>query len=47
MEEGDAITVVWNDGGGLKHVWVCMHPCRGYGGALGGIVKRTIGVKLG
>lgn len=28
-------------------VWVCAHVCRGYSGARGGIVKRTIGVKLG
>lgn len=35
--------------GGLEHVCgcVCVHACRGYSGAMGSIVKRTIGVKLG
>lgn len=47
MEEGDATTIVWNDRGVRTCVWVCVHVCRGHGGAVGSIVKRTIGVKLG
>lgn len=47
MEEGDATTIEWNDRGVTACVWVFVHAGRGYSGAMGSIVKRTIGVKLG
>lgn len=47
MEAGDAATIAWNDGGVIACVWVGVHACRGYTRAMGSIVKRTIGVKLG
>lgn len=44
---GCATTIVWDDRWDIACVWVCVHVCRGHGGAMGSIVKRTIGVKLG
>lgn len=47
-KENDASTIVRNDGGeAAVCVWVCVHACRGYVRAMGSIVQRTIGVKLG
>lgn len=44
MEEGDA-TARYGIGV-IACVWLCVQACRGYSWAMGGIVKRTIGVKL-
>lgn len=47
MEEDEARTIAWNDVGVIACVRVCVCACRGYSGAMGSIVKWTIGVKLG